>query len=994
LVGKRYQIIKNLVPQKTTQIMRVKPLKEIFRKTPLKLPLRTVLIVPFVLQIVGAVGLVGYLSFKNGQQAVKDLANQLMRETSDRIEQKLNNYLAVPRTIDRINGNAIALNQLNLQDPNNLNRNFWQQRFLFDEVNISAIYFGSAEGDFTGLGLQSDNTWQISRVGRVTNNKFHSYATDNWGNPTKLLDVGKHYDPRIRPWYQKAVKAGKSVWSDIYLDFKEPRLKITLAQPIYKSIPNQPASLRGVIGVDFVLTHIGKFLKGLKIGKSGTTFIIERTGLIVASSTEEEPFLRDEGGKVKARLAATESRVPLIQATAKYLTQRHSNLAEINSEEQFIATIAGKPQFIQIAPLKDSLGIDWLIVVVIPEADFMEQINANTRTTILLCIAALLLAVIVGILTAGWVTQPILRLNAAAKNIAKGDWDKTVEINRGDEVGELANSFNTMAHQLQESFETLEQKVKARTNELEIAKEKAEVANQAKSTFLANMSHELRSPLNAIIGFSQLMTRSQTLAKDQLENVSIINRSGEHLLTLINNVLDLSKIEAGRTTLNEKNFDLIRLLSDIEDMFRLKAEDKGLQLLVEHTPDVPRYIRTDEVKLRQVLINLINNAIKFTEEGGVSVRVGIVRSKHLSATAGTQVPTTNLSFVPSQHLSATAGTQVPTTNLSFVPSQHLSATAGTQVPTTNLFFEVEDTGFGIAPEELDSLFEAFVQTETGKQAQEGTGLGLPISRKFVELMGGEMTVSSTVGKGTTFKFDIQVSLADAVEVESQKTTRRVIALEPNQPQYRILIVDDKSLNRQLLIKLLNPLGFELKEASNGKEAIAIWDEWSPHLIWMDMRMPVMDGYEATKHIKSTTKGQATAVIALTASVLEEERAVVLSAGCDDFMRKPFREADIFAAMHKHIGVGYIYEDLNQSDSMKTKESGKEILTAAAFKKLPVEWVANLEQAILNIDLNLIAQESDRIRDQNPELAEAIANCIQNFEYDKILNLIAHNNPPE
>jgi CheY-like chemotaxis protein len=307
---------------------------------------------------------------------------------------------------------------------------------------------------------------------------------------------------------------------------------------------------------------------------------------------------------------------------------------------------------------------------------------------------------------------------------------------------------------------------------------------------------------------------------------------------------------------------------------------------------------------------------------------------------------------------------------------------------------VEDTGFGIAPEELDSLFEAFVQTETGKQAQEGTGLGLPISRKFVELMGGEMTVSSTVGKGTTFKFDIQVSLADAVEVESQKTTRRVIALEPNQPQYRILIVDDKSLNRQLLIKLLNPLGFELKEASNGKEAIAIWDEWSPHLIWMDMRMPVMDGYEATKHIKSTTKGQATAVIALTASVLEEERAVVLSAGCDDFMRKPFREADIFAAMHKHIGVGYIYEDLNQSDSMKTKESGKEILTAAAFKKLPVEWVANLEQAILNIDLNLIAQESDRIRDQNPELADAIANCIANFEYDKILNLIAQNNPPE
>ncbi|HAX80372.1 MAG TPA: histidine kinase, partial [Cyanobacteria bacterium UBA11372] len=724
--------------------------------------------------------------------------------------------------------------------------------------------------------------------------------------------------------------------------------------------PNQSTCLQGVIGVDFVLTHIGKFLNTLKIGKSGTTFIIERAGLMVASSTKEEPFLRGKDGKIAARLAATESRVPLIQGTAKYLSDRNSNFAKIQSNQLFIAKIAGKTQFIHIAPLKDSQGIDWLIVVVIPESDFMEQINANNRTTILLCIAALVIAVIVGILTAEWVTQPILRLNAAAKNIAKGDWDKTVEINRTDEVGELAKSFNSMAQQLQESFETLEEKVKARTAELEIAKEKAEVANQAKSTFIANMSHELRSPLNAIIGFSQLMVRSQSLPKEQLENVSIINRSGEHLLTLINNVLDLSKIEAGRTTLNEKDFDLIRLISDIEDMFRLKAEDKGLQLLVEHTPDVPRYIRTDEVKLRQVLINLINNALKFTEEGGVSVRVGIGNPEQ-SAITHYQLP----SFPGSAW------------------ERHYQLT-----------FEVEDTGFGIAPEELDSLFEAFVQTETGKQAQEGTGLGLPISRKFVELMGGEMTVISTVGVGTIFKFDIQASLADAVEVESQKTTRRVIAIEPNQPQYRILIVDDKLLNRQLLIKLLNPLGFELKEASNGKEAIAIWNEWEPHLIWMDMRMPVMDGYEATKQIKSTTKGQATAVIALTASVLEEERAVVLSAGCDDFMRKPFREADIFEAMHKHIGVGYIYEDLNPSDSMTTKESGKEILTAAAFKELPVEWVANLERAILNIDLNLIAQESDRIRSQNPELADAIAHCLQNFEYDKILNLIAQNNPPE
>lgn len=283
-----------------------------------------------------------------------------------------------------------------------------------------------------------------------------------------------------------------------------------------------------------------------------------------------------------------------------------------------------------------------------------------------------------------------------------------------------------------------------------------------------------------------------------------------------------------------------------------------------------------------------------------------------------------------------------------------------------------------------------MQSKTGKEAQEGTGLGLPISRKFVQLMGGEMTVRSQVGYGTIFKFDINVSVVDKSQIESKQTTRRVIALEPNQPRYRILIVDDKSSNRLLLIKLLNPLGFEIEEASNGKEAIEIWDSWEPHLIWMDMRMPVMDGYEATKHIKASTKGQATAVIALTASVLEEERAVVLSTGCDDFIRKPFREAEIFHAMHKHIGVRYVYED-STHDSSIAKEAQQNVLTAAAIAALPVEWVANLQEAIPQGDLDLIATITEQIRTQNAPLANAINSCIGNFEYDKILRLIADGN---
>ncbi|MGK7900773.1 MAG: ATP-binding protein [Hormoscilla sp.] len=498
-------------------------------------------------------------------------------------------------------------------------------------------------------------------------------------------------------------------------------------------------------------------------------------------------------------------------------------------------------------------------------------------------------------------------------------------------------------NELSQSNQQLEQEIVQRTKieaELVNAKEAAEAANKTKSAFLANMSHELRTPMNAILGFTQLMTRSQNLSPENQENLGIISRSGEHLLTLINNVLDLSKIEAGRTTLNESNFDLYRLMDDLEEMFQFKADDQRLQLLFDRTDEVPQYVRTDKVKLRQVLINLLNNAIKFTESGGVSVRMGIANSQSLVANGDGQGP---------------------------------------------IAFEVEDTGPGIAPEELDSLFTAFVQTESGKASQEGTGLGLPISRKFVELMGGNITVSSKLGHGTIFRFDIQATVVDAADIETPRSTHRVIALEPDQPRYRLLIVDDKWNNRQLLIKLLNPLGFELREANNGQEAIDIWGSWEPDLIWMDMRMPVMNGYEATKHIKETTKGQATAIVALTASVLEEERAVIISAGCDDFLRKPFREADIFDAMHKHIGVRYVYADPNEAKSEATADAAQ--LTTAAFAALPPELLAKLKQALVNVDLDLIDSLSSQISKHNPALAQALADAIDNFEYDKILNLL-------
>jgi signal transduction histidine kinase/DNA-binding NarL/FixJ family response regulator len=501
---------------------------------------------------------------------------------------------------------------------------------------------------------------------------------------------------------------------------------------------------------------------------------------------------------------------------------------------------------------------------------------------------------------------------------------------------------------------TLEEQVAARTLELEReiaerkrAEEAAQAANRAKSIFLANMSHELRTPLNAIIGFSQLINRSSTLHSEHQENLDIITRSGEHLLTLINQVLDLSKIEAGRTTLNETKFNLHRVLRDLEDMFQLKAKDKGLQLLFDFSSDVPRYVHTDEVKLRQVLINLLNNAIKFTCEGSVSLKV-----KNESE-------------------------QQRTHN---IDAQAVSR----KVQKTTITFEVEDTGAGIASDELDSLFEAFMQTKTGQQSQEGTGLGLTIAHSFVQLMGGEMTVSSYVGKGTTFKFDIQATVVKSIDSKSQQPTRRAITLEPNQPRYRILIVDDLWDNRQLLIKLLSPLGFELQEASNGQEAIAIWDTWEPHLIWMDIRMPVMDGIEATQRIKATPKGQHTVIVALTASVLEEKRNAVIAAGCAEFIRKPFREADIFDAMHKHIGVRFVYEEPTAIPT--STENNVDVLTPAAFASLPSDLIANLRQAILSLDIESMQSYITQISELDHSLAEAIATLAKDFKYKQLLTL--------
>jgi len=632
------------------------------------------------------------------------------------------------------------------------------------------------------------------------------------------------------------------------------------------------------------------------------------------------------------------------------IDRRNTLITEPNLQALLAKQTAGTVRVGQIyhnlIPVFDAQNVYLGTVDIGKESDEIDtRITELLTTTWSISLIFMLLGIagIYGLLNL-FLIHPISQLKESTARIAHGELEANIVLDSQDELGNLAHSVAHMRDAIRDKIQALQEyqvgleklvtertaKLQESNQELAIAKTKAEAANQAKSSFLANMSHELRTPLNAILGFAQIMVRSRKLDTENQENIGIISRSGEHLLTLINQVLDLSKIEAGHSTLNQTSFDLYRLLDDIEDMFHLKADDKKLQLMIERDTLVPQYIYTDEIKLRQVLINLLNNALKLTEQGGVTMRIK----------------------------------------------------ATTQHPDS-LQFAIEDTGPGIAPEELEQLFEAFVQTSTGKQTSEGTGLGLAISRKFVQLMGGEMTVKSEVGHGTTFQFQISIQLAKFDDIKKTKMDKHIIALAPNQPRYRILIVDDKWTNRLLLIKLLNPLGFELKEAENGQQAIAIWKQWQPHLIWMDMRMPVMDGYEATQYIKQHLKGQATAIIALTASILEEERAVVFDAGCNDFLRKPFKENEIFEAMQKHIGVKYIYDE----PVITSEKEVEEELTPNNLAILSAELLARFEDAADRNDLEQVDTLIQEIRSYQLNLANGLAKLADVFDFDAILHLI-------
>ncbi|WP_228049998.1 PAS domain S-box protein [Tychonema sp. LEGE 06208] len=1119
------------------------PLPRVASKTlsqPTKIPLRCVLVGSFVVQIVAAVGIVGYLSFRNGERAVEEVALKSIAQTGNRVEEQLTAVVENTHWVNQLNASAIERAELNLElgqaQPGG-EKFLWQQMRSFK--SIQWISLGSQKtGEYLGIKRNpKDNSLQIVAANKSTNYQNIYYTTDKQGTRTaKLKAEPGTYDARSRPWYKEAVAANKPIWTSIYRGFTPGTVFIAASQPIR----DRNGELLGVCAVDLSLWELQQYLDRLKVSKTGEIFAIERSGLLVASSSQESSFRKMSGKQEPERLNVLDSETFVIRTAAKYLYEQFGGFSNIQQRQQLKFSRDGAEYFVEVLPFSDSNGLNWLIAIAVPASDFMGQINKNTRSTILLCAAALLLSTIVGALNARWMTLPLLRLNQAAKDIAQGEFDRTVAISRLDEIGSLAQSFNEMAAQLKKSFQalaqseekfaklleslpvgvialtpagssifmnsmggeitgkgavanttpeelsetyqlyisgtdrlypiedspferavmgketfledmdlrrngkviplqvrsqpmfdaegnviyvlivfeditarkqaeqiladynrTLETEVTSRTLELaqinarlqleieerqqaekiihqerdfnlkiiknspiffvaidsegkillanecmlesvgytaaevigqdylakfvpegdraglhsifervtareqtvnehriltkcgdtllvewygtpvldengnfdflfgfgidigdrkqaQIALQKsealfhklaitvpgelyifvqhpdgsvkmeyispmcreiqelepeeiqnnfallyeqmhpddrpsyfeaivrsavnlepfarewrivtasgklkwlqahsrpelrengdivwhgiildisdrkqaeqqlkeaalaAEAGNKTKSIFLANMSHELRTPLNAILGFAQLMEPSPNLTFTEKENIKIIRRSGEHLLQLIDRVLALSKIEAGRMTIYPKCFDLYRLLSDVQNMFQIPALNKKIKLIIDCSSDVPQYIETDDIKLREVLINILDNAVKFTQNGSVSVTV---RAKEEGRTRSAKED--------------------------FVKSFE-------SLSKVFICFEITDTGVGIDPEELDSIFELFMQSSSGKTLQKGMGLGLSISREFIKLMGGEITAESEVGRGTVFKFDIPVVTA-------------------------------------------------------------------------------------------------------------------------------------------------------------------------------------------------------------------------------------------
>ncbi len=545
--------------------------------------------------------------------------------------------------------------------------------------------------------------------------------------------------------------------------------------------------------------------------------------------------------------------------------------------------------------------------------------------TLYLTLGIFALGILVSILFTNKSIKPLLSLAQAANEVSKGNTKVKIPITSGDEIGHLGRSFNQMVEDINRSISDLEKAQR----ELESAKLDAESANSAKSIFLANMSHEIRTPMNAILGYTQLLLLDENFTPKQKQELETINLSGNNLLSLINNILDISKIEAGHIEININAFDLNELITGLASMFTLRCEEKDLALETFGVDNTPILVEGDESKLRQVLINLLGNAIKFTDTGGISLTLRKNENSEYQ-------------------------------------------------------FKVRDTGMGISPEAQQQIFEPFRQHTEGIK-KGGTGLGLTITKSFVELMGGKLSVNSVVGEGAEFYFSLTLPASKSELIKRNDRRKKTLHLAKDN-SVCALVVEDVKENREFLTRYLSQIGVEVYEASNGKEALEKINHKIPDIIFSDMRMPIMNGEELVSQIKKDFDHKSIKFVLVSASVLMNKKEDYLDMGFHEFITKPFRLEIIPTCLSKLLGVKFETENLSDDENVKKEALNIELKDIV----LPEDLYLRLLEIAKNRNLTKLKKNIQELEDMGQDfkpLLEKLRVCISKYDTEGVLKTL-------
>jgi len=942
--------------------------------------IRTTLVVPTLLVIFLTGLVVAFFAFQNATFSVNSVASKLRHEKLERVLDHLQAFLSAPQNVLKENAHNLAEGILDHRDPEPLKHHFLRQNIDFGSFN--SIYFGNPDGGVVVGGVEPDGSFYTIATEDFRAGPFYKYATDQRGNPKKLLLTLPRFDARTRPWYKTALSAEDATWNDIYILFTGHDMAISPS----RAVRTDDGRLLGVVGGDIFLSGLSRFLKDLHRDQAGQTFIFEKSGLLVASSTDEVPFKVSEDGKTKTRIRATESAIGEISAGSAAINGLVGDLQSVNAYRSTEFDIDGERHFVEVAPFRDPYGLSLLVATVLPEAAYTSALKQHTSNTVAFIILALMVMALVTVWVARRITKPITELTLSIDEMSRGNMSAHLVIERDDEIGQLAKSFNRMATRLQTSFDdvdereeklknaveslrsanaalrisesrlnqliqsqtdiicrfttdgtlnfvnkayeeyvgkpadeligrsiyddvpeeeherlrdylgslTLEKPVAKIQNEnigrdghrrlydwsnfaffneagemveiqsvgrditeLQQAMDAADSANKAKTAFLAAMSHEIRTPMTGVIGFADLLLNDE-LDEESREKVFRIKEATRALLRIINDILDVSKLEAGKFELEHLDFHLPSLIDDVVKMFAEKRQGgraNSVELSVELAPDFPVGVHLDQTRVRQILINLVGNARKFTERGRITVR-GRLEG------------------------------------------------AGSERPMFHI--AVEDTGIGIKTEALDILFSEFTQADASiSRKYQGTGLGLSICKKLVELMNGEIGVESTYGEGSTFWFRLPYIEA-TTDVEKSDDRDAGSARYVAARRLHILVVDDNGLNRQIITSVLAMIGHASEVAEHGMQAVEMHEHGDFDLILMDIRMPILSGTDATRMIRQMEgEKRGIPIVALTADAMEENRKSYLEAGMNGVATKPIDIAVLAQTMNEVLG-----EDVN------------------------------------------------------------------------------------